>query len=576
MFKLFNYLKLYKLKIIIGPIFKFLEAVTDIVTPLLVAYILDKLIPTHNTGLIVGVSIAGIAMNLFGLICAVICQKCSALTSEGVVRDIRRDMYAHLLTLSNNELSKYTTMTLTNRIVNDVDQVATAIALTIRQISRAPFLLIGATVAAMIIDIKLSLIFIALMPIILAFVLIIMKKLTKHFNQAKLDLDGVSNITRETLNGNRVIRAFNKQLDTINNFEVANNKLTNTNIKVGNISAIFQPLMYLIINIAVIAIIAFGAISVNYGSLTTGNIIAFINYFGLISTALIMIARLIIVYTRTGASIKRINEIYCLNSSVKELKNPLSLNFEENATLEFKDVCFSYTYAHNMVNHLTLKIPQNSTVGIIGGTGSGKSTLINLITRNYDVTSGEIILNGQNIKKYALKDLRNYISVVPQNPTLFKGTIASNLRWRKLDATEEELIKALKIAQAYEFVSTLPDGINHKVERGGTNFSGGQKQRLTIARALVGNPKILILDDSSSALDFATDFNLRKSIRSILKNTLTFIISQRTNSIKNADIIIVMDNGNICGIGTHEELLKSNNIYKEIHYSQNEGGEKNA
>ena len=569
MFKLSKYIAKYKSSVITGPILKFLEAITDIITPILVSVILDFAIPNNNTSLIIIISVSGIVINLLGFACAVVCQRCSALASEGVAKDIRNDLYSHILSLSSAETDRYTTMSLTNRLVHDVDQISTAIAMTIRLVSRAPFLLIGSTVAAMIIDIPLSLVFIVLMPIILLVVFVIMKALSKWFNISKKDLDNVSNVTRETLSGNRVVRAFNKQLDTINKFCVVNNKLTSTNTKIGNISAITQPLLYAIINIAIVCIIAFGAFRVDTGAISTGNIIAFINYFGLISTALIIIARLIIVYTRTSASTKRIDEIFKLSSKVKDTSSPLPLNMQDEAEILFKNVSFSYSNYKNMVNNLTLNIPSGSTVGIIGGTGSGKSSLVNLLVRFYDVTSGEILINGINIKKYALKDLRKYVSIVPQNPTLFKGTICSNLRWRDPEATQEDMIKALKIAQAYEFVCEYDDGLNHKVERGGVNFSGGQKQRLTIARALIGHPKVLILDDSSSALDFSTDFNLRKTIRTMLKNTTTFIVSQRTNSIKNADIIIVMDNGNISGIGTHDELLKNNEIYAEIHYSQN-------
>ena len=568
MFKLINYLKKYKVKAILGPSFKFVEAVTDLITPILVALILDEGIPNQDKRFIILISVAILAMNLLGFICAIICSKCASKVSRGVGLDIRRDMYAKITEISAVEKDKYTTMAFTNRVVHDVNQVETAIGMTIRNVARAPFLLVGSTIASIIIDAKLSLIFLAIIPIILVIVITIMKKASPMYVEAKHNLDRVSNVTRENLSGNRVVRAFNKQDYEISRFDKANKSFTKVNLDIGKLSSIMQPLLFLVVQLGIIGVIYFGGVQVNVGLMSQGKIISFINYFAQISLSLVVIARLIIIYTRTGASIKRISEIYMLSPSIKEIKNPIVLDKNAPANVEFKNVCFSYNNQKNMVNNLSILIKEGSTIGVIGGTGSGKSTLVNLIPRFYDVTSGEILINDVNIKRYTIKSLRDYVSIVPQNPTLFKGSIESNIKFRNADASLDDIIKALKISQSYEFVMEKPDGIKSKVERGGTNFSGGQKQRLTIARALVDNPRIIILDDSSSALDFETDFKLRKAMSVMLKNTTKIIVSQRTNSIKDADNIIVLDNGDVVGIGKHEELLKSCEVYKEIAYSQ--------
>ncbi|MBO7527387.1 MAG: ABC transporter ATP-binding protein [Clostridia bacterium] len=569
MFSLINYLKKYKARIIIGPSFKFIEAVTDLITPILVALILDDGIPNDNKKFIILISVAILGMNLLGFICAIICSKCASKVSRGVGLDIRRDMYKSITELSASEKDKYTTMAFTNRIVHDVNQIETAIGMTIRNVARAPFLLIGSTIAAIIIDAKLSLIFLAIIPVILFIVITIMKKASPKYIDAKRNLDRVSNVTRENLSGNRVVRAFNKQDYEIERFDKVNNSFTGTNLEIGKLSSIMQPLLYLVVQLGIIGVVYFGGVQVNIGGMTQGKIISFINYFAQISASLVVIARIIIIFTRTGASIKRINEIYSLSPSIKQSKHAIELNKDMPANIEFKNVCFSYNNQRNMVNDLSISIKEGSTIGVIGGTGSGKSTLVNLLPRFYEVTSGEILINGINIKKYTLKSLRDYISIVPQNPTLFKGTIESNLKFRNGNASLDEMIKALKISQSYEFVMEKPEGIKTRVERGGTNFSGGQRQRLTIARALVDNPRIIILDDSSSALDFETDYKLRKALSTMLKTTTKIIVSQRTNSIKDADNIIVLDNGNVVGIGKHTELLKNCEVYKEIYNSQN-------
>ncbi|MEG1751882.1 MAG: ABC transporter ATP-binding protein [Clostridia bacterium] len=567
-FKIGSYLKRHTWKIIIGPFFKFLEALTDILTPFLVAKILDVGVPAGDTNYIIKMACIIIAMNIFGMIFAIICQKCSSLTAKGVAKQLRSDLFSHINTFSHAEFDKFSTMSLTNRVINDVDQVQNTIGRTLRQLSRAPFLLIGATVMAMILDIKISLIFIILVPILGIGIYMIMRKTSGIYTEAKLNLDNVSNITRENLSGARVVKAFNKQQYEENRFQKCNTALTGSNIKVGDITAKLQPILGLIINFAAVAIIWIGGFRVNIGGLSQGNIIALINYFLQISTALVVIARLIIVYSRTGASTKRIGEVFDVKNTIISGEKVVEIP-ENHGEIEFKNVNFEYGDGKEAVTNLSIIIKKGETVGIIGGTGSGKSSVVNLIPRFYDVSQGEVLIDGVNVKDYNLKSLRSLIGIVPQNPTLFKGTLAENMKFRKESASDAEIIKALQIAQIYDFVKEQPLGLNLKVERGGTNFSGGQKQRLTIARALVGHPQILILDDSSSALDFATDASLRKAITENYKNLTTIIVSQRTNSIKHADNIIVMDNGNVVGIGKHERLIKECTVYQEIYFSQN-------
>ena len=568
-FKLAPYLKKYKWQMILGPFFKFLEAVTDLVTPVLVALILDKGIPNQDTSYILMIGGIVIAMNIVGFILAVVCQRLSAIAAYGIGRDMRRDVYAKITKLSSNEMDKYTTMSMTNRAVNDIGQIQNAIGTTIRNVARAPFLLVGSTVMAMFINIKLSLIFLAVIPVILLVFFLVMRKTNPLYLQTKANLDNVSNVTRENLSGNRVVRAFNKQEYEIDRFNRANQKWTDVNLRIGTYSALLQPLLRLIVNIAVIVVVWIGGIQVNIGGLTQGQIISFINYLTQISSSLVKIAKIIIIYVRTGASIKRVAEICALEPSIVSKQNANMLSLDDAPQIEFKDVSFSYNGIKNAIKDLSLTIQAGETIGIIGGTGSGKSTLVNLLPRFYDVTKGEILINGKNIKSYDIESLRNYVSIVPQNPTLFSGTIESNLRFRKSDASPEELTKALIVSQSYGFVSEKPNGIKSNVERGGRNFSGGQRQRLTIARAIVGNPKILILDDSSSALDFQTDYELRKALKTTLKTTTKIYVSQRTNSIKQADKIVVLDNGNVVGIGTHDYLLQNCDVYKEIYDSQN-------
>lgn len=576
-FKPTAYLKNYTGYVIFGPICKALEALSEVFAPFFMALIIDKGIPENNKNYIIKIAMIILAINILGMIFAILGQKCASIASEGMGKDIRNAVFKHVNTFSHSELDKYNTTTILNRTINDVYHIQEGTSQILRNVMRIPFLLIGSLVMAISVDLKLSLIFLVVSPILLTIVIVIMKKLQPLLSEAKQKLDKTTQITRENLSGVRVVRAFNKQNYEIDKFTTANTGMLQNDLKLGYLGAIMHPLIYLVINFAIVAVIYFGGIQINVGGVSQGNLLAFINYFTQISSALIAFARIITILTRMKISKSRVNDLLSTKNSIISPANPVKIdpNSPENGSVEFKDVSFSYSDLSDVIINLNIKVNPGDTIGIIGGTGSGKSSIVNLIPRFYDTTKGQVLVNGQNVKKYNIEELRSLIGIVPQNPILFSGTIRENLCWRKQDATDEELIKALKIAQAYDFVKEYPDFLDHPVNRGGVNFSGGQKQRLTIARALVGNPSIVILDDSTSALDFSTDSKLRKSIKTMLSCT-TFIVSQRTNSIKDADKIIVIDAGNIVDIGTHSELLERCELYKEIHQSQNKKEIKNG
>lgn len=570
-FRYLCYLKNYKFQTFFAPFCKCIETLTELFVPFIMSQIIDIGISHNDKNYIIKYGILILILNIVGFGFAIIGQKCAAIASRGVGKDVRNDVFEHINSLSHSELDKFSTTTLLNRTVNDVRNIQIGIGSILRTIMRTPVLIIGSLIMSLFINAKLSLIFLVIIPILTFIVWKIMGKLKPLLISIKTKLDKTTNITRENLTGVRVVRAFNKQTSETEKFKNSNYDLITTQLKHGKWDSALIPIISLVVNFAVIALFYFGGIEVNIGELSQGKLIAFINYFGTISVCIVTLANLITIVTKMNASSERINELILIKNSVKDPSNPTKVDFE-NVNLgkvEFKNVNFSYSEVKNAVNNLSFTAEPGDIIGIIGGTGSGKSSIINLIPRFYDATSGEVLVNDINVKKYSLEDLRNIIGLVPQNPTLFEGTIKSNMCWRKPDATDEEIIKALKIAQAYDFVKEYPEFLDHHVNKGGTNFSGGQRQRLTIARALVGNPHIIILDDSSSALDFATDAKLRKSIRLSLADATTFIVTQRTNSIRDANKIIVINNGDIVDIGTHAELLERCNIYKEIHYSQN-------
>lgn len=576
-FNPFSYLRNYKFLVFFGPFCKALEALSEVFAPFFMAKIIDEGIKNNDKPFIIKMAIIILAINILGMVFAILGQKCASVTSEGLGKDIRNDIFKHVNTFSYAELDKFSTTTILNRSVNDVYHIQEGTSQILRNVMRIPFLLIGSLVMAIFVDLKLSLIFLVVSPILLTIVFVIMKKMQPILTSGKVKLDKTSQITMENLSGIRVVRAFNKQNFEVDRFTNANTALLQNDLKLGYLGAIMHPLIYLVINFAIVAVIYFGGFLINTGSVSQGNLLAFINYFSQISGALIAFARIITVLTRMKISKNRINELMETKNSINSPENPIKINRDSKdfGKVEFQNVSFSYSNLKDIVKDLSIVAEPGQTIGIIGGTGSGKSSITNLIPRLYDVNKGTVLVNGHNVKKYKVEDLRSLVGIVPQNPTLFSGTIRENLCWRKKDATDEELIKALKIAQAYDFVKEYPDFLDHPVQRGGTNFSGGQKQRLTIARALVNEPAIIILDDSTSALDFATDAKLRKAIHTVLKTT-TFIVSQRTNSLKDADKIIVVDSGNIADIGTHEELLERCDIYREIHESQNKKEVKNG
>ena len=558
------------MQIITAPLFKFLETITDIIIPFLVANMIDIGVKTHDIGYITTWGIIVVVLNIVGITSAIICAKLSAKACTGVSYEMRKGLYAHINTLSHAELDKFTTASLNNRMTHDVSRITTALGMFLRTIMRTPFLIIGSTIMAMIIDLKLSLLFVVVAPLILISVFWILKKTEPLYDETQKDLDNVSKITRENLQGARVIRAFNKQSYEEKRFAKASEKLKKSAVKVVSISSLLNPITVTIINFAIIAVMWFGGLQVDAGDLTQGQIIAFVNYLTQVSVALVSLANIIIAFIKAINCANRINEVFDTKPSIVETNhNRLDITTNPSTPkIEFKNVSFAYSDTAKMaVKDLSFTAFMGDTIGIIGGTGSGKSSVVNLIPRFYDVTSGQIFIDGVNVKDYPLHQLREKIGIVPQKAVLFKGTLKENLRWRKEDATLQEIQKALKISQSADFVSELDGKLDFKVQAGGKNFSGGQRQRLTIARALVGEPEILIMDDSASALDFATDANLRRAIKNEIKSTV-ILVSQRANTVKNANQIIVMDNGNIVGVGTHKDLMENCEIYKNIYDSQ--------
>lgn len=568
--KLFRFFKGYKKEMICAPLFKFFETITDIVIPLIVANMIDIGVKTHDIKYIAIWGAVVIVLNIIGIVSAIVCSKLSAKACSGVSYEIRKGLYTHINTLSHAELDKFGTATLNNRMTHDVTRIETALGTFLRAVMRAPFLIIGSTIMAMIIDVKLSLLFLVVAPIIFFVVFFILKKSEPLYNETQKDLDKVSEITRENLQGIRVVRAFNKQDYEEQRFTEASKKLRKSSIKVVSISSLLNPITVTIINFAIIAVMWFGGLQVDAGHLTQGQIIAFVNYLMQISMALISLANVIISFVKAINCANRINEVFDTSPSVIETNEEfIQLDIDANVPkIEFRNVSFTYSSSAKMaVKNLSFKAKAGDIIGIIGGTGSGKSSVVNLIPRFFDVTEGQILIDGINVKNYSFKQLRGKIGIVPQKAVLFKGTIMDNLKWRKPEATVQEIQKALRVSQSEDFVRELPDKYEFKIQAGGKNLSGGQRQRLTIARALVGEPEILIMDDSSSALDFATDSNLRKAIKEEINSTV-ILVSQRANTVKNANLIIVMDNGNIVGMGTHKDLLENCEVYKKIYLSQ--------
>ncbi len=574
MWKLARYLKQYKLQVILGPLFKLTEAVFELIVPLITAMIIDNGVKKGDVPYIWRMGGLMLLLGIVGLLCAIVCQKMASIASQGVGTVLRNELFHHINSLSHAEVDRFGTPSLITRITSDVNQLQYAVAMLIRLVIRAPFLAIGAVVMALFIDLKLGLIFVVVTPLIALVLYLVMSRSVPYFRVMQKKLDRISLVSREGLSGARVVRAFSRQKHEEERFTQAAEDQTRTAIQVGKLSALLNPLTYAIMNFGIVAIIWFGGIQVDTGTLEQGQIIAFVNYMTQTLLALIVVANLVVTFTKASASAARVNEVLETEPSVREPEGKTAEAKEGEPRIEFRNVSFSYTGREPYVlEDLNFSIAPGETVGIIGGTGSGKSTLIQLIPRFYDTIQGEILVDGVNVKEYGFRTLRGKIGMVPQEAVLFSGTIESNLRWGCREATEEQMVQALRTAQAWDFVKALPKGIQSPVSQNGRNFSGGQRQRLTIARALTGSPNILILDDSASALDFATDAALRRAIRRETKDMTVLIVSQRVSSIRSADRIFVLDEGRLCGIGTHEELLENCGEYREICLSQASGKE---
>lgn len=569
MFKLFRYLKNYLVQSILGPLFKMTEATFELIVPVVMAKIIDVGIKNGDKPYIYKMGAVLVLLGILGLACSLTAQYFAAKASMGFGTALRKDLYHHINTFSYAEIDKLGTPSLVTRMTSDINQTQTGVNMLLRLFLRSPFIVIGAVIAALLINVKLTLIFLVASPVLGLIIYFVMSASIPKYTVIQKKVDRVSLLTRENLVGVRVIRAFSRQDEEMEEFSQTSEGLMKTQIMVGRISALLNPATYVVVNLAILAIIWFGGKSVFAGALTQGEVIALVNYMSQILLALVALANLIVIFTKASASAIRINEIFDTKASVSDENNTEVAEKDTENAVEFKNVSFGYggdgEYA---VSDLTFTAKKGETVGIIGGTGSGKSTLINLIPRFYDVSDGEVLVNGVDVKNYPFTQLRNKIGLVPQKAALFKGTIRDNMKWGKADATDEEIYKALEIAQAKEFVDSKPDGLDTMILQNGRNLSGGQRQRLTIARAIVKQCEILILDDSASALDYATDAKLRKAIATETDGLTVFIVSQRAASIRHADKILVLDDGKIEGMGTHSELLRNCPLYKEICLSQ--------
>ncbi len=571
MFKLRRFLDNYKKEVIIGPLCKLFEAILELLVPLVMANIIDVGInELHDAGYVLKMGGLMVLLAAAGLTSALFCQYFASKASQGAGTAIRSALFRHINSLSYAELDKLGTPSLITRITNDTNQVQQNIAMMIRLLTRAPFIVIGSLVMAMTINLPLSLIFFAAALLIGLTLWFVMTKSVPIYAAMQKTLDKIGLLSRENLAGSRVIRAFSKQKSEKERIDNATEEFEKIALRVSRLSALLSPVTYAVTNIAIIAIVWFGAVNVNAGNMHTGDIVALVSYMTQILLAMIVVANLVILMTKGSASAKRINEVLETAPSISETEtNDISI-IENNRTpkIAFQHVHFNYGDGDDELTDIDFTIQKGMTVGIIGGTGCGKSTLINLIPRFYDVTEGAVFVDGINVKQYGFERLRKQMGMVPQQSVLFSGTIRQNMRWQKHDATDEEIVRALKIAQAYKFVEKLPDGLDSRVEQGGRNFSGGQRQRLCIARALVGSPDLLILDDSFSALDFATDAALRRALAENTQDMTVIIVTQRCSTIKNADLILVMSDGQLVGKGKHDELFESCEVYRDICLSQ--------
>ncbi|MNB71720.1 putative multidrug resistance ABC transporter ATP-binding/permease protein YheI [compost metagenome] len=580
--KISIFLKPYRKQLIIGPIFKLFEAILELLLPTIVALIVNKGIGGHDSAYVYRMGGLMLLMSILGFACSMVCQYSASRASQGFGTRLRNAIFKHISSLSYAELDRFGTPSLINRITSDVNQLQLAVAMLIRLVIRAPFIVIGAIIMAMFLDLRLSLILLAAAPVFGVLIYWIISRSSPLYRLYQQKLDRIAQVLSENFSGIRVIRAFAKRAKERSRFAESSDEVMSTALRVGRISALLSPLTSLVVNAAILAILWVGGLHIDAGRLSQGEIIAFINYVTQILLALIVVSNLVIIFTKANSSLARVNEVLSTVSSIADPQEngqakPAGFPVVSGSSvpaIEFDRVSFGYSRGSELaLSDITLTIRQGETIGLIGGTGSGKSTFIQLIPRFYEAYSGEVRVNGVNVKDYPLRQLRKLVGIVPQKALLFTGSIADNIRWGKTDATDDEIRKAASIAQAEEFVSRLPEGLDTPVARGGLNLSGGQKQRLTIARAVAGNPEILILDDSSSALDFATDAALRRALKESRAGKTTLVVSQRVSTVMQADRIIVFDDGAIAGMGRHEELLGSCEIYREICNSQLTGEE---
>ena len=567
------YLKNYKKESILAPFFKFLEVVFDLIVPIIIAQIIDVGIANHDNGYIIQRFFILILMAAFGLTCSITAQFFAAKASVGFATRLRQAVYDHVQKLSFTELDTLGTDTLITRLTDDINQVQNGLNMGLRLLLRSPFIVLGSMVMAFTIDFKCALVFAVAIPFLFLVVFVIMFLSIPLFKKVQGKLDTVTRLTRENLTGVRVIRAFCREKEAVSEFDTRNQELTKLNLFVGRLSALLNPVTYVLINIATVILIQKAGVEVNLGGMQQGQVVALYNYMAQMIVELIKLASLIITLNKSAACAGRVADILKVKSSMSypaatESAKASTFTDSENAVV-FDNVSFEYSGAGApSLSNISFSVKKGQTVGIIGGTGSGKTTLVNLISRFYDASEGTVLLDGQNIETYTRNDLRSRVGVVLQKAALFKGTIRDNLKWGREDATDNDLWQALTTAQGKEVVEGKPGQLDFVLEQNGKNLSGGQKQRLTIARALVKKPEILILDDSASALDFATDAALRKSLNRLDWNVTTFLVSQRSSSIQQADLILVLDNGTLAGKGTHAELLRTCETYREIYFSQ--------
>lgn len=571
MLQLLRYAKDYRKQIILGPFFKFLEAVFELILPLFMARLVDEGIARHDQGKVIEMTVAMLGLSIVGLLCALICQYYASIASQGFGTVLRNRLMEKINSFSHKELNRFGTDTLITRMTSDINQMQGALAMLIRLVVRAPFLSIGSVIMAFYIDWQMGLIFLILLPLFCFILFLIIHYSVPLYRKIQQKLDQLNQLVTQNLIGVRVIRAFARTNTETAHFNEETEEISRLNQRVANISALLSPSTTLIMNAGVVALLYFGGFKVNVGHLEQGQVLALINYMNQMLLALIVVSNLVVLFTRAAASANRINEVFATDTTLEDDGAVQNAN-EQAPLIDFEHVDFRYTEKSGLaLQDVSFTLQENKILGITGATGSGKSTLISLIPRFYDASKGAVSFAGSNVKDWSLDHLRSEIAIVPQTAVLFSGTIRENLQWGKQDATDEDCWEALAIAQASEFVETLPKGLDTMILENGKNFSGGQRQRLTIARALIRKPKLLILDDSLSALDYQTDLDLRQALKRELDCGVV-IISQRLRSIQDAETILLMDNGKIAAQGSHEELLQESELYQELVNSQAEGG----